>query len=103
MPPVTEKPELYGTPTSPVAAEQESAIGGGLVTLIKQALEAVAVSAEPPEESDTWPVKEKRPGAVGVPVIAPVVGFNVRPLGKVPVEIEYEYGGTPPPAIRAEL
>jgi len=34
------------------------------------------------------PVNEEVPAVVGVPVIAPLVGFNVRPSGSVPDVIE---------------
>ena len=34
--------------------------------------------------------------AFGVPVIAPVVGFRLRPDGKPPETIDHEYGGDPP-------
>lgn len=52
--------------------------------------EAVAVLlVELPDESTTWAVKEKVPACVGVPVIAPVLEFNVSPVGKLPVTIEY--------------
>jgi hypothetical protein len=33
---------------------------------------------------------------VGVPLIAPVLGFNDNPGGKDPLEIDHVYGGVPP-------
>jgi hypothetical protein len=46
-----------------------------------------------PSESTTCSLNE--PAAVGVPVIPPVDGFNVKPGGRVPT-IEKVYGGVPP-------
>ena len=43
------------------------------------------------------------PPAVGVPVIAPVEGFRVKPLGSVPVATENVYGATPPVTVIAGL
>ena len=42
-----------------------------------------------PDESTAWAVKLNVPYAVGVPVIAPVAGFNVKPAGSDPELIEY--------------
>jgi hypothetical protein len=42
---------------------------------------AVAVSAV---ESVTFTVKSEVPVALGVPLIDPVLGFKVKPAGKVP-------------------
>ncbi len=56
-----------------------------------------------PELSTTFAVKLKVPAAVGVPVIAPVDEFSVRPGGKLPELIEKVYEGTPPLATRLEL
>jgi hypothetical protein len=43
------------------------------------------------------------PPAVGVPVIAPVDVFNVKPGGKVPVATEKVNGGVPPVTVIAGL
>ncbi len=40
---------------------------------------------------------------VGVPVIAPVEAFRVRPAGNVPALTEYVYGPTPPVAASVTL
>ena len=48
----------------------------------------VVVPAAVPLESTTFAVKLNVPGVVGVPVMAPVVAFNVRPAGRLPEEIE---------------
>ena len=42
----------------------------------------------------------KLAAAVGVPVIAPVFAFSVRPAGSVPAETLYVYGAVPPEAVR---
>src|ERR1700735_3542842 len=51
------------------------------------------VAADAPLASLTWSVNV--PEAVGVPLIAPVLVFSVRPLGRVPVT-EKVYGAIPP-------
>jgi hypothetical protein len=61
------------------------------------------VPAAVPLESTTWAVKVNVPAAVGVPVMAPVEGFSVKPVGSEPLVIENVYGGTPPVATKAEL
>ncbi len=61
----------------------------GPVTIVK----GQVVVATTPLASFTWSVKV--PGAVGVPVMAPVLVFSVRPLGSVPVT-EKVYGAVPP-------
>ena len=51
-------------------------------------------------ESTTWAVKLKVPVAVGVPVIAPVLGLKLRPAGSAPLVIDHDvYGGVPPLAV----
>jgi hypothetical protein len=52
-------------------------------------------------ESDAVMVKVLAAAAVGVPVIAPVVGFKARPAGKDPVVTVYVYGAVPPLAVTA--
>jgi hypothetical protein len=64
---------------------------------------AVVVPAALPVESTTWAVKLNVPAMVGVPVIAPVEVFSVKPAGSEPLVIENVYGETPPVAMRAEL
>jgi hypothetical protein len=61
------------------------------------------VPAAVPLESTTWAVKVNVPAVLGVPVMAPVDGFRVRPAGSEPLVIENVYGGTPPVATSAEL
>ena len=46
-----------------------------------------ALLAVAEELSVTFAVKEKLPAAVGVPVIAPVAGFIVKPPGRPPAWI----------------
>jgi hypothetical protein len=50
-----------------------------------------------PTESTTCTVKVKtRPAVVGVPEMVPVLESIVSPLGRLPLEREYEYGEDPP-------
>src|SRR6185369_6634386 len=48
-----------------------------------------------PAASVTRNVASLTPRAVGVPVIAPVVAFNVRPAGRLPPTTVQAYGFTP--------
>ena len=59
--------------------------GGGAI-VIPQLL--VVVPAKVLVESFTCAVKRKGPAVVGVPVMAPVDGFRVSPVGKEPALIE---------------
>jgi len=43
-------------------------------------------------------VKFDVPAVVGVPVIAPVDPFNVKPAGKLPTIVAHVYGVVPPVA-----
>ena len=63
----------------------------------------VVVPAARPEESTTLAVKLKAPDAVGIPVMAPVLGFSVRPGGRLPAIIENVNGACPPVVASAEL
>ena len=60
-------------------------IGAGLTVMVQL---AVAVRAAEPVESTTFAVKLNVPVVVGVPVMAPVLVFNVRPAGRLPEVIE---------------
>jgi len=55
-------------------------------------------------ESATWNVRAVFVTAcVGVPVIAPVAAFNMRPAGNVPLVSDHVYGGVPPVAAKTAL
>ena len=55
-------------------------------------------------ESATWNVRAAFVTAcVGVPVIAPVAAFNMRPAGSVPLVSDHVYGGVPPVAAKTAL
>src|SRR5579863_10365175 len=91
--PAAEK--VYPTPVPPVAVmvtgvmatfctaliTTQVALGGELMVM-PQLL--VAVPARVLVESCTWATNRNGPAWVGVPVMAPVVGFSVNPLGSVP-------------------
>ena len=69
----------------------------GADTVIERAFVAVpGVVAE----SVTITVKFAVPTVVGVPVMAPVDAFRVRPVGRAPTEIDQVYGAVPPLAAR---
>jgi hypothetical protein len=50
-------------------------------------------------ESVTWTLKLEVPAVLGVPLIAPVLGFKVKPAGSEPLEIDQVYGVAPPLAV----
>jgi len=50
--------------------------------------------------SVTRTVKFEVPAVVGVPVIAPVDPFNVKPAGKLPTTVAHVYGVVPPAATK---
>ena len=55
-------------------------------------------------ESTTWSVRAVFVTVcVGVPVIAPVAAFNIRPAGSVPLVSDHVYGGVPPVAAKTAL
>jgi hypothetical protein len=86
---------LNATPTSPeVTAEQAT---DGAATMVKGQVPAAAT----PLASVTLIVNA--PLEVGVPVIAPVVEFRLRPAGSVPVATENVYGAVPPVTVIAGL
>jgi hypothetical protein len=85
---------LNGTPTSPEFVVEQVIDDGG--EMVKAQLDETA-----PAASLTWMVKV--PGAVGVPVMAPVEALSVRPCGRVPVATENVYGAVPPLMVIAGL
>jgi hypothetical protein len=56
-----------------------------------------------PLASVTVALKENSPNWVGVPAIAPLVGFKARPGGRLPPEMEYASEGVPPVAVTEPL
>jgi hypothetical protein len=82
--------KVYGPPDPPLATSVTGVIAMPLIALIYTQValtEATMVMGQVPEAtmpfaSLTWMLKE--PGAVGVPVTAPVEVFSVRPAGSVP-------------------
>ena len=69
-------------PITPAGNEVVVTDTAGLTTILRF---AVAVFAVGVSESVTVTVKFTVPDALGVPEIAPVAAFNVKPAGKLPV------------------
>jgi len=92
--------EEYANPTVPLLVGQVSVRVGGEITILQL---VVVVPDALPVESTTCAVKLNVPAVVGVPVMAPVELFSVKPAGSDPLVMENVYGGVPPPATRAEL
>ena len=96
VPPVTVSgPLLNGTPTSPVVPLARHVNCGGGTIVYGQVVVAVT-----PFASVTW--MENEPAAVGVPEIAPVDVFRVKPAGNVPTT-ENVYGAVPPVTVSGPL
>ena len=96
MPPVTVIAGLLNaTPTVPELVAGQ--LSEGPLVMVKGQVLAAAT----PLASFTWTVK--LPLAVGVPLMAPVVVFSVRPAGRVPLDTEKVYGETPPVTVMAGL
>jgi hypothetical protein len=75
-PPVTVGPGTFkATPTSPEFVDEQVTLGAATIVYRQ------VVATTTPFESVTWILKV--PGAVGVPVMAPVEAFSVRPAGSV--------------------
>ena len=64
---------------------------------------AEAVTGVGVAESVTWTVIGELDAPVGVPVIAPVVGFRLRPAGRLPEVIDHVCAPTPPVATSVAL
>jgi hypothetical protein len=93
-PPVAATLAEYAVPTVPPASVVvENVIAGGAATPIVNV--CVALAAGDPE-SFTVTVNVTLPAAVGVPVIAPVDAFKLKPGGNVPVVTVHVSGATPP-------
>ncbi len=104
VPPVGTIVEEYATPTCPVTAAAQAAVStaGEMVMPQAEVIKTCAGDAAVPLESVTLMVKLKGPVPVGVPVIAPVLGFRNRPGGKAPEFRVKVYGAVPPVATMAE-
>jgi hypothetical protein len=69
---------LYDVPTTPDGSVGVVIASAPFTTMLRFAVAVAEV------ESVTFAVKENVPVEVGVPVISPVLTFNVRPGGKLP-------------------
>ena len=83
VPPPATRKELYATPSWPVFTGHETVTGGAAETVATILQLWVAVVGVP---STTLTLKEVVPAPVGVPLIAPVDVFKVKPAGSDPVK-----------------
>src|SRR5436190_10399886 len=88
--------ERKRTPSSTAGSEPTSGVAGTAVPgqMVKACaaiviLKALVVDWTGLPESVTRTVKLKAPATGGVPVIAPVLGFNVSPLGREPLASDH--------------
>ena len=89
---VTVRPARLGETVIPTAVEE----------IVNVNLADLVAGGVP--ESATWNVSGVVVTVcVGVPVIAPVEAFNVRPAGSVPLVSDHIYGGVPPVAAKTAL
>ena len=89
---VTVRPARLGETVIPTAVEE----------IVNVSLTDLLAGGVP--ESATWNVRGVLVTVcVGVPVIAPVEAFNVRPAGSVPLVSDHIYGGVPPVAAKTAL
>jgi hypothetical protein len=91
VPPVAVKAAVYDAPATP---------SGRVVVLIERGavmvIERFAVAMAAGDSSSvTATVNEAVPSVDGVPVIAPVAGLRINPVGKEPLETDHEYGCVP--------
>jgi hypothetical protein len=63
-----------------VIANGATTTGAGLIVMFKGVMALTAGD----DESVTTAANPKLPAAVGVPLIAPVLGFKIRPEGRLP-------------------
>lgn len=82
FPPVAAKVALYALPCCPLGKELVLMLTDAAATTTLSA--CVAVSAVGFVESVTFTVKLKVPEALGVPEIAPLEAFKLRPVGREP-------------------
>ncbi len=73
--------------------------GAGATVRVRDCVAVVGVVAE----SLTDTVMLNDPATEGVPLIAPVLAFSVKPLGNDPPEIDHTYGVIPPLACNVVL
>jgi hypothetical protein len=90
--------ELYGVPTNPLVADMQCAVIPPPVEIVIPQLGVVAVTSE---ELITRTEKEYAPATVGVPVIAPVDAFRLKPGGNAP-ELNVKLNGAVPPTTPME-
>ena len=98
MPPVAAREALYAEPTTAFVNDVVEMATGATTTIVRLLVAVIAVGVV---ESVTVTDTVLLPAAVGVPVMAPVDAFTVRPAGS-PVAAHL-YGELPPVAPREAL
>ena len=72
-------------------------LGAGAVVMDSEVLALWGVGVV---ESVAVTIKDEVPADVGLPEITPVPALRVSPPGRLPLEIDHEYGSVPPAAAR---
>jgi len=96
VPPVAVSADEYATPTCPVLPGQFNVRLEDVIVMVHLTVTFT------PSASVTWALKLNVPAMLGVPAIAPVEAFSVRPLGREPLEMLNAYGAVPPEAVSAD-
>lgn len=98
-PPVASSVWLYAAPSNPPANMVGGIVkaGAGFTVIV------IAWLAELPAASVTSKVTDALPAPVGVPVIAPVLLFRLKPKGSVPEVIVHRKGLVPPDTLTTAL
>ncbi len=78
MPPLADSCAEYGLPAMPSGNEEVRIASVAAIVIVNE----LVVFRKP--ESTTWTVKVKLPAALGVPMIAPVLAFRVKEVGRLP-------------------
>jgi hypothetical protein len=91
----------YGAPTVPGTSDVVVIVNGADTTVSVRGGAVVADCCGVPESVTLNVSRVAEAAAEGVPLITPVVGFNVNPAGSVPAINDHVSEGTPPVAARA--
>jgi hypothetical protein len=100
-PPVAVRVALYATPVCPLGKDEVEMTSAAAETV--RVREALCVRAGLLESATLNVSGVLATNAEGVPVMAPVEAFSVRPAGREPLVSDQVYGDTPPVAVRVAL
>lgn len=91
---------VYAMPTEPPASDVVVTLSGVALIAMLRFADAVCFVGDSLSVTDTVKLTVPVKVPVGVPEIAPVLVFNNRPAGRLPVVIAHVYGVIPPAAAK---